>query len=352
MMYVLKTSSISPQNTHSDKGIGEIISYTGDKYNAIEPDYKGLIRSAQLRRMGKTIRMGIGAGLPILKDAGKVDGIILGSSEGGLEDCIKFLNQIEDYNEGALTPTNFAQSTPNALAGNLALISKNKAYNMTHVHKGLAFENALLDAILLFDEQKAETLLLGNVEEISEYNFNIEKLANQFKETKISSTELLTSQTPGTVCGEGSSMFLLSGKPEKAIAEIVDVGQVCYPQSEEISNFINSFLSKNALTPKDIDTVIVGKNGDCRTDFWYDIVCDEMFITQNLYSFKNLVGEYPTASAFATYFACELIAGKTVPDASVIRETTASQKTILIYNHYKGEQHGLVLLRSTTCMTK
>jgi len=342
-MYIIKTSSISPQETSSGLSLDEIKPYTGNKYCAIEPNYTGLIRPAQLRRMGKSIRMGMGAGLPILKEAGQVDGIILGSSEGGLEDCIKFLNQIVKYNEGALTPTNFAQSTPNALAGNLALSGRIKAYNMTHVHRGLAVENALLDAILLFEEQKAESILLGNVEEISEYNFNIEKLAGQFKADEICSNDLLSSQTPGTVCGEGSSMFLLSSKPQNAMAKLVDVGQVCYPKKSEIVEFVKAFLKSNNLAPQDIDSVVIGKNGDHRTDFWYDLVCDELFTSQNLYSYKNLVGEYATVSAFALYFACELVTGKRPPKETILRQGSEIQN-VLIYNHYRGDQHGLVLV--------
>ncbi|MCU4155833.1 beta-ketoacyl synthase chain length factor [Carboxylicivirga sp. A043] len=343
-MYIIKTSCISPQKTHDGSYANDIISYNGNKYNAIEPDYKGLIRPAQLRRMGKTIRMGIGAGLPILQDIERVDGIILASSEGGLEDCIKFLNQIVDYDEGSLTPTNFVQSTPNALAGNLALMSKCQAYNMTHVHRGGAMENALLDALLLFEEKKADLLLLGNVEEISDYNFNIETLAGQFKKEEVTSDALLNSQTPGTVCGEGSSMFLLSNNPDNALAEIMDVAQVSFPHKEDILDFIIGFLSRNLLSPEDIDTIIIGKNGDVRTDFWYDYVCDELFQSQNQYSFKNIVGEYPTSIAFATHFACELLAGKDAPEETIIREINAP-KNILIYNHFKGEQHGVILIR-------
>lgn len=342
-MYVLKTTSISPQNTHSGQSIVNVICYEGNKYKAIEPDYKGLIRPAQLRRMGKTIRMGIGAGLPILRDVSAVDGIILGSSEGGLEDCIKFLNQIVDYNEGVLTPTNFVQSTPNALAGNLALMGKNKAYNMTHVHRGLAFENALLDALLLFEAKKAELLLLGNVEEISEYNFNIETLAGRFKIEETTSDTLLESKTPGTVCGEGSSMFLLSNNPKDAIAQIKDVAQICFPDKEEIVRFISNFLIKNSLSINDIDGVMIGRNGDVRTDFWYDFVCEEMFSSQNLYCFKNLVGEYPTVSAFATFLACELIAGKINSNEIILREGK-HLNNVLIYNHYGGDQHALILV--------
>ena len=62
-----------------------------------------------------------------------------------MEDCIKFLNQIVEYKEGLLTPANFVQSTSNAAAAQIALVTKNHQYNITHVHRGLAFENALMD---------------------------------------------------------------------------------------------------------------------------------------------------------------------------------------------------------------
>ncbi len=342
-MYIQKTSSISAQETFSGDFISKVKSIVGNKYQAIEPSYKGLIRPALLRRMGKSIRMGIGAGLPILQDSTDVDGIILGSSEGGLEDCIKFLNQIITYDEGSLTPTNFVQSTPNALAGSLALHTKNKGYNTTHVHKGLAFENALLDAIMLFEEHKAKTLLVGNVEEISEYNFNIETLAGQFKIEETSSENLLASNTKGTVCGEGSTMFLLSSEKGNAVSEIIDINHISFPEKNEIPSFIDAFLAKNNFNKNDIDTLVIGKSGDSRNDDFYDLVCNLEFNNTNIFTYKNLVGEYPTSSAFALYFSNALCEGKEAPKESIVKQDK-EVKNILIYNHYKGEQHGLILV--------
>ena len=84
---------------------------------AREPGYMDYIPRNVLRRMGKATRMGVWTALSLLKEQAPVDGIVIGTGLGGMEDCIKFLNQIVDYDEGTLTPTNFVQSTPNALAG-------------------------------------------------------------------------------------------------------------------------------------------------------------------------------------------------------------------------------------------
>ena len=86
--------------------------------------------------------MGVGTGMKLLL-TNKVDGILIGTANGGIEDSIVFLNQIHDFEEGRLTPTNFVQSTYNAIAGMIGMITANKGYNATHVHRGQAFENVV-----------------------------------------------------------------------------------------------------------------------------------------------------------------------------------------------------------------
>lgn len=343
-MYITGVRSISPQSADNENLFsGSYIGHNGNKYIAQEPNYTGLINPNLLRRMGKSIRMGIGAGFPLLQSEKQIDGIILGSSEGGLEDCIKFLNQIVQYEEGTLSPTNFVQSTPNALAGNLALMSQNSSYNITHVHKGNAFENSLIDALLLFNEGKANTLLVGNVEEISEYNFNIETLAGQFKAEETTSEDFLNSGTSGTVCGEGSCMFVLQAKASKYLAQILDVEQISYPDEADIQELVKEMLKKNNLLPNDIDALILGYNGDSRADFWYSNFTESLFSQQTVYSYKNLVGEYPTSIAFAVFMAAHILSGKSY-SIPAIKTSNKPIERILIYNHYKGNQHGLILL--------
>lgn len=345
-MYIIDLKSISPQASYDNSFFSEPLKqFQGIQYTANEPSYEGMIKPSLLRRMGKSIRMGIGAGYPLLKQNNSVDGIIIGSSEGGLEDCIKFLNQIVVYNEGALTPTNFVQSTPNALAGSLALMSNNTGYNITHVHKGLAFENALIDALLLLKENRAESILVGNVEEISTYNFNIETLAHQYKNEDINSIDLLKSNTPGTVSGEGASMFIVKSNADKYIAKIADIDQISYPDQNEVIELIETILKRNNIAPSNVDALILGYNGDSLSDHWYSDISKIIFPNTPILSYKNIVGEYPTASAFATYFAAHLIAGKKAPQETIINTAPNSPQTILIYNHYKGVQHGIILLQ-------
>jgi len=344
-MYIIDFYSISPQKTYNNLLFeGQVEHFLGNKYYTIEPDYSELIPRGLLRRMGKAVRIGIGAGMPLIEKHKDVEGIIIGTATGGLDDCIKFLNQIVEYNEGTLTPTNFVQSTPNAIGGHLALMSKNTGYNNTHMGIGSAFESTILDAILLFEEGEVSKLLIGNVEENSEHNYNIDEFAGNFKDEEISSTELLGSNTKGSVCGEGATMFVVSNKKENAICELVDVHQFTYPKNSTIEERAIEFLKKNNMNSNEIDSLVLGFSGDNRSDFWYTDLMNS-FPDASVYTYKNLVGEYPTASGFATWLASNILDGKKVPSESIYKNTNREPKNILIYNNYMGAQHGFILLR-------
>lgn len=62
-----------------------------------------------------------------------------------------------------------------------------------------AFENALIDTYSLFWTGNAKTILVGNAEEITDFNFNIDSLAGKYKAEETTSENLLTSGTKGTI---------------------------------------------------------------------------------------------------------------------------------------------------------
>ena len=344
-MYILSHTCISPQTTYSGSFLdGNVIEYLGNKYYTIEPDYTDVIPRSLLRRMGKATRIGIGAGMPLIKKHENIDGIILGTATGGLRSCVIFLDQILQYDEGTLTPTNFIQSTPNAVAGSLALMSNNMGYNNTHTNLGLSFEATLLDAILLLEENEVKELLIGAIEETSEYNYNIDGSAGFFKNTEVTSSQLLKSNTEGSVRGEGAAMFVVSSSKENALCEIVDVVQFSFPQKKNIEERALNFLEKNNTKLDEIDALVLGFNGDSRYDFWYDNLADQ-FKDTTIFSYKNLIGDFPTANAFAVWLSCIVFEGKNVPEEAYYRKSVKEIKTILIYNHYNNKQHSFVLLR-------
>ncbi|MBL4586447.1 MAG: beta-ketoacyl synthase chain length factor [Flavobacteriales bacterium] len=343
-MFIKDLKCISAQPTFEDEFFeNEPITYQGSQLKAIEPSYSDIPRG-QLRRMGKSNRMATGAAMPLL-EKWKTDGIIIGTTDGGMEDCHKFLNQIIAYEEGTLTPTSFVQGSPSSPAGGLALMSRNSGYNNTHSNKGLSFENCLIDAELLFKEGRAERLLVGCVEEISNAQFRIESLAGHIKKEEISSDKLFESNSSGAINGEGAAMFILESSPENAIAEIVDMDMISYPTSSDLNEKASLFLERNGLKSTDIDALMLGFSGDSNSDYWYTDFAKDLFPETGMISFKNLFGETPSASAFSTWFAAQLLDGKVIPKMAIQKPVLSELKTILIYNHYQGNQHGFILLR-------
>ena len=246
MFYIHNTSFISPQQTFGNVAIDELRDAVNGKLQVTEPSYEG-IPTGILRRMGKAIRIGVGTALPIIKKSDKtIDGIIIGTANGGMEDCIKFLNQIIDYDEGMLTPTNFVQSTTNAIAAQIGLLSKNKSYNTTHVHRGLSFENALLDADMQLKENENASFLVGGVDEISTYNYNIDWLDGWFKKESIPAKDLYNSGTVGTIAGEGSAMFLVNNEKANAIAKVTALQQLHTTDKVNRCGSVNIILEKKS----------------------------------------------------------------------------------------------------------
>lgn len=345
-MFIRDLTCISPQPTfENDFFAGESIVHVGAQYMASEPSYAGVIPNGILRRMGKSNRLATGAAMPLLTKY-KTDGIIIGTTDGGMDDCHRFLDQIIKYDEGTLTPTGFVQGSPNSAAGGLALMSTNDGYNITHSNKGLSFENCVLDALMLFEEGEASQLLIGSVEEISKAQFRIETLAGYVKNEKEAASPLFSENTRGSVAGEGAAMFIVDQKPEHAIAEIRDVSMVSNADTAGINSTFGALLERNNLGKEDLDAVIIGKSGDSNTDHFYQHVLNEFPSNLGVITFKNLFGESPSASAFATWFGTQILSGKRIPEMALANPPARPIKNLLIYNHYQGSQHGFILLRA------
>ena len=306
---------------------------------AREPLYEG-IPPGILRRMGKAVRMGIGAALPAIKQQPSIDGIIIGTANGGMEDCIKFLNQIIEYEEGMLTPGNFVQSTPNAIAAQMGLLSKNKGYNITHVHRGLAFENALLDAMMMIKENPGNNYLLGAVDEISAYNYNIDLLDGCFKNEIIANKHLYNTVSAGTIAGEGAAMFVVNNNAENAVAAVKAIQTIHTKDVMEVSRVLDQFLQQNLPDNEKADMLLTGENGDVRLLNYYTGV--ESFFDKHtgIARFKHMCGEYPSASSVALWLACN---SREWPMHMIKKQSAVSAiRNIIIYNNYRGLQHGFM----------
>jgi hypothetical protein len=343
MFYIHRTKCITPQQLFLNPEIQELKESVDNKMKVIEPAYEG-IPMPILRRMGKAVRMGVGAALPIIGNTMELNGIVIGTANGGMEDCIKFLNQVIEYEEGTLTPTNFVQSTTNAIASQLALLSSNKGYNITHVHRGLSFENAIIDVDMLIKEHPENAYLLGGVDEISTYQYNIDYLAGWFKE-KVSNKNLYEEESAGSIAGEGSAMFVANGLKEKALAKLQAITLFHSEDELAIAERLENFLKTNLAEGEKIDLFLSGENGDNRYLKYYS-ACEKVLGDKpTLARFKHMTGEYATATAAALWLACHLIKNPGLPTHMLKRPGHQKEfKKILIYNNFKGVQNAFILI--------
>lgn len=338
MFYIHQASCISPQQTFTPVDLDNVLPPVNNQLRAIEPGAIPLPGNV-LRRMGRGVRMSVIAGMPLLKDQPALQGIIIGTANAGMQESGKFLDQIVEYDEDTLSPANFVQSTSHSIAAQISMLFNLHCYSNTHVHGGLAFENALLDAAMLVHEQPEATFLLGGADEITNYNYTIDQLAGWFKTEPIGAGDFYQ-QTPGTLAGEGAALFNISGKADGAKAKLVAAEMLNTADEARVAERLQAFMAKH----RQPTLLLSGENGDTRSLKFYNVAEGALDIP--VARFKHLCGEYPTASAFALWLATVLSSGEiTIPGHLMKRdELDAAPDSILIYNCYKNYQHSFMLV--------
>lgn len=345
--YIRSSACISAQKTfNADVFLNDPVEYTDTRLGIIEPDYKEYIDPKLIRRMSPVIKRGVATAKQCLKDAGieMPDAVITGTALGCLEDTATFLTRIIELNEEMLPPTAFIQSTHNTVAAQVALMLQCHGYNNTFVHKGISFESAMLDALMLLNEKEADNILVGGTEEIVDASFKVLTRLGLYRRRPVSNLDLFKSEAKGTVAGEGCAFFLLSDKASgDDLAQVT--GLQTFYQPENIEKSITEFLEEYSLKAQDIDLIITGKNGDIKNDAIYKQLTESIFKENALANYKNLCGEYPVSSSFALWLAANILKKGAIPEVVSERNRDGSApKTILIYNHYQNKYHSLILV--------
>ncbi len=343
--------SISAQKTSNSKEfLSEIIQAESNSLQAIEPDYKAFINPTLIRRMGRTIKMGVAAAQICLKDAEleMPDAIITGTGLGCIEDTEKFLSAISENKEQFLTPTSFIQSTHNTVGGQIALLLKCNSYNFTYVHRGFSFENCIIDAFMLLNEKKASNILIGGVDETTPNSLKLLDRMGHLKESALVKTPFSESKTTGSIAGEGANFFVLSAqKTENSYAQLLACKLLYKPKTgEQLKAEIDLLLQQNNLTEKSIDLVIIGLNGDASFDAPYHDLLNTNFEESSIAYYKHLSGEYHTANSFGCMLAAQIVKTQRIPASVLLRNKNKEVKTVLLYNHYRGINHTLLLLNA------
>jgi hypothetical protein len=259
-----------------------------------EPDYKDFITDPTTRRrMSRAVKMGVAAALQCL--SGKEitpDAIITATGLGCLADTEKFLKTLIENGEDLLNPTPFIQSTFNTVGAQIAIALNNTNYNNTYVHRGIAFESALLDGMMKISEGEAKNVLIGSYEELTETSLVVQSRLGFYRK--------------GDKAGEGAAFFLLSSE-EKSDFILKDLAFAFRPSEEALQEKLQVFLAKNNLSKEDIDLWLPGEK------------------------YKQLSGDYQTVSSFALWFGMKEMEEK-------------NARRMLIHNHFRNINHTFILM--------
>jgi 3-oxoacyl-[acyl-carrier-protein] synthase II len=359
--YINGIGLISPQHTAGTGDfLSEVIDHKADYLKCVEPNYKEFIEPLQARRMSRLIKMGITSAKLCLADyeqnlpsphgrgaGGEVpDSIITGTGLGSVEDTEKILGTIH-LDQPFLNPTPFMQSTYNTISSQIAINLKCHGYNSTYVHRTFSFESTLQDAMLQIEEGSSNTILAGGIDEMTMNHLEIVRKLGELKREPFHSLDLFSYSTPGAMAGEGSGYFLLSPeKSEKTYARLRAVETIYNPYTPaEMTERIFSLLAQNGLTASDLDVVLLGLNGHREQDAIYRGIAESAFPSNAMAAYKHLCGEYHTSSAFALWVAANMIRRQEyLSILHISGNKPASLKNILIWNHYRGKNHSLLLV--------
>ncbi|MEX2336686.1 MAG: beta-ketoacyl synthase chain length factor [Fulvivirga sp.] len=331
-VYITGSSAITPQHTfNAESYLEHWVEHEQQYQQAMEPDYRNYIDPKQSRRMSRVIKMSVASAIKAMARAGvdQPDAIIVGTGLGCITDTEKFLLNIIQEDEGVLSPTAFIQSTHNTIAGQLALLLQCPNHNLTYANRGHSFENALVDATLYLQEGAAH-VLTGGVDEMTPTVFDIMQkmgyagVAGQPK------------------WGEGAAFFVLSAQKSHNAVCLEDFHLFNNPVAEELDLMLSRFLAKNEVDADQIDALIIGQQD--AQDLFYARVLNH-FTGIPVVNFKDITGEYFTASAFAYDLAKVMLQQQQVFKNELQPDNCKySLGKVLIYNHYNGVNHSLALL--------
>lgn len=320
-VYIKSCAQISVQEPLCDKWFTEPIRYEAPYVRALDPDYKPFINPVAARRMGLILKRAMATSLTALKDADveMPDAIITATGLGCIENTEKFLKALSEQGENCLQPTFFINSTHNTIGSYVAVQMKCHGYNNTHVHRGISFESALLDAFVKIKLGKFNNALVGAHDEMTPDYFTLLNRVGFWD---------------GGFAGETAVSMLLA---KEGVVKIAGIEVLYMPEKQKIVDAVNRLCLENSISVDDIDLLVTGRNGNKENNKVYDDFENIFNMKDKSESYKDIFGESFTTSAYSVCYAYECLKKGITPSGRKV-------KNVLLYNHYENKDHSLILL--------
>lgn len=171
------------------------------------------------RRLSRQSRLAVAASIEAINDSGleisdlnrQRIGVVFGTAFGSTEQTDAFFVSLLDHGPQAAEPILFPDTVPNAPASHVAMYHGLQGPNSTFCQNHLSGECALAYGIALLEQDQADAVLVGGVDELSSILFHSLDSVHALKPIKERET-LQPSQFPtgrGFIAGEGVTCLVL-----------------------------------------------------------------------------------------------------------------------------------------------
>lgn len=185
-----------------------------------EIDFKAFIKPANLRRMDRigkivvsAVRLAIeDSGLDLGRENPHRTGILIGTGLGSSDTVDQFFRSLLKEGPTGAAPLLFQTAVPNAIASHCSIEYGMKGVNLTFSHKETSTEMAMAFAYHLLQEGKADIILTGGGDELSEPLFHVYSRLGALSPGKgrgLEGMKPFDKDRNGVVLGEGSGILIL-----------------------------------------------------------------------------------------------------------------------------------------------
>lgn len=206
-----------------------------------EVDFKSFIKPPNLRRMDRIGKIVVSAvklalddsGLDLSKEDSNRLGISIGTGLGSSDTVDQFFRSLLKEGPSGATPLLFQTAVPNAITSHCSIEYGFKGVNLTFSHKEASTEMAIAFAYHLLKERRADVILAGGGDELSEPLFHVYSMLSVLSPKGGKGEEGMRpfdKSRNGIVLGEGSGVLVLEAREHaerrgaRIYAEIGGVG--------------------------------------------------------------------------------------------------------------------------------
>ncbi len=304
---------------------------------------KDFMEARFYRRLCRQSRLAVAASIEALQDSGlKITdqnrhriGVIFGTAFGSTEQTDSFFVSLLDHGPQAAEPILFPDTVPNAPASHVAIYHQLQGPNSTFCQNHLSGECALAYGLSLLEQDQADVVLVGGVDELSGILFHSFDSVHALKPIHQEET-LQPKQFPtgkGFILGEGATCMVLeqadlaTKRQKKSYGTILSltltsgvVAQAHYETGGKgMAEGIRAALEEATVEAEELDIIGLAANGIDELEHGEAKALDEVF-GQGWYQIPRIplryfVGEFGSAGLLTSATILLSLNKETIPPA-------------------------------------